>query len=257
MFRLDKWYLDAVSDTGDVVILYWARLKWGPFRLFYGASLHGPQSEKPLHRHTFRPGAAPVVKDGVVEWSCRKLDVSGAWSSRLDGIACVLTDEQQGLIRWKCVHPSANARVRIGGDGIEGLGYVEHLTMTLKPWQLPFRELRWGRFLAPSVSLVWIQWRGSTPKTWVWLNGLERRHVKVSDNRVEIADGGIVLDLQNNAVIRSGFLNTTALRATRMLSALVPGWRSAHQTKWLAQGTLSLPDKTERGWAVHEVVRWP
>ena len=257
MFRLNKWYLDVVSDTGDMVILYWACVEWGPFRLNYGASLNSSQSKESVHLHTFRPGTMPVVSNGVIEWSCVALNVSGAWTSRVDKIECTLTDEPRGSIRWNCASPSAYAKVNIDGDTIEGLGYVEHLTMTLKPWQLPFHELRWGRFLSPSDSLIWIQWSGLKPRTWIWLNGVEQQSADVTEDRVEMADSGIVLDLHKQKVVRSGYLNTTAVGFFRSLSALIPGWRSAHETKWLARAALNRPERAESGWAVHEVVRWP
>ena len=257
MFRLSKWYLDVVNDTGDVAILYWAHLEWGPFRLNYGASLYSSQSKAFVYRHTFRPGTMPTVNNGVVDYSCRVLDVSGSWTNRLDEIKTVLTDQPRGYIRWNCVSPSAFSEVRIGGETIEGLGYAEHLTMTLKPWQIPFRELRWGRFLSPSDSLVWIEWRGLVPRTWIWLNGVAQRAANITEDRVEISDTGIVLDLQENKVIRSGNLNTSNFRLFRVFSALIPGWRSAHETKWLTRAALNRPERTVHGWAVHEVVRWP
>ena len=77
MFRLEKWYLDAVTDAGDVAILYRASLAWGPFRLAYGASLRTAGPDEPIQRQTFRPGTEPAVNSGMVEWSCQELDVSG------------------------------------------------------------------------------------------------------------------------------------------------------------------------------------
>lgn len=257
MFRLNKWYLDVVDDAGDIVILYWARVEWGPFRLNYGASLYRPQSKESAHRHTFRPGTVPVVTGGMTEWSCQALNVSGIWTNLLDKFECALTDEPRGFIRWDCVNPSAYAKVRIDGNTVEGLGYAENLTMTLKPWQIPFRELRWGRFLSPSDSLIWIQWRGPTPQTWIWLNGVEQQFASVTEDRVEIPNIGLVLDLQKNEVLRSGFLNKNTLRFLRALGALIPGWQSAHETKWLAWASLKRPERTESGWVVHEVIRWP
>ena len=257
MFRLEKWYLDSVTDTGDVTILYWASLAWGPFRLAYGTSLRASHTGEPIQRQTFRPGASPAVNSGMVEWSSRELDVSGTWSARMNGIETTLAEEPRGSIHWNCICPSANARIHIDGMDIEGLGYVEHLTMTLKPWQLPFVGLRWGRFLSPDDSLIWIQWEATTPKKWVWLNGVERQDANLTDDKVELVNDGLVLELSENSVLRSGLLNTTAVRSVRAITALVPGWRSAQETKWLASGTLHRPGKTGRGWAIHEVVRWP
>lgn len=28
-YRLSKWYLDCVSERGEVLIAYWAELRWG------------------------------------------------------------------------------------------------------------------------------------------------------------------------------------------------------------------------------------
>jgi hypothetical protein len=161
------------------------------------------------------------------------------------------------MIHWHCVAPRADATVRIGGDVVQGQAYAEHLTMTLKPWRLPFDELWWGRFLSPTDTLIWIQWRGATPGTWVWVNGAERRRAGVTEDRVELPEDGVVLDLRGGRVLRSGRLVTTALRSIRAFAALIPNWRTAHETKWLTRGTLSGQDTTSTGWAVHEVVRWP
>jgi len=257
MFRLEKWYLDCVTETGDVAIFYRASLVWGPIRLAYGASLHAPHPGEPIQRQTFRPGTTPTVNNGVVEWSCQKLDVSGIWSSRMDGIEKTLADEPDGSIHWNCICPSANVRIHLDGVSVEGLGYVEHLTMTLKPWQLPFVELRWGRFLSQDDSLAWIQWDATAHKTWVWLNGIERQGVNLTNDKVELVNDGLVLELRDNIVLRSGSLNSTAMRPVRAITALVPGWRTAQETKWLASGTLRGQATTNCGWAIHEVVRWP
>lgn len=129
--------------------------------------------------------------------------------------------------------------------------------MTLKPWQLPFVELKWGRFLSQDDSLVWIQWDATAAKTWVWLNGIERQGVNLTADKVELMNDQLILELRDNVVLRSGFLNSTVIRSIRPITALVPGWRSARETKWLASGTLRGQATTNTGWTIHEVVRWP
>jgi len=256
MFRLSKWYLDCVTDTGDALILYWASIRWGPSQLHYGAALRNPESGEPTHRYTLRPGSEPTVVDTGLQWTCPRLDLSGTWGTRSAGIERTLLDGPQGMIQWHCVSPKADATIRIGNETVQGLGYAEHLTMTLKPWRLPFDELRWGRFLSAADTLIWIQWRGSMPRTWVWVDGAERQRAAVTEDRVELPEDGIVLDLRGGRALRSGRLATTALRPIRVLTTLIPRWRTAHETKWLTRGTLSRQDTRSTGWAVHEVVRW-
>ena len=257
MFQLDKWYLDCVADTGDLVILYRASLAWGPLHLHYTASLYRPRSGETAHRQSLRPAAEPEVSSGVVRWSCRLLEVSATWSLQSAPCQHTLVDQGLGSIHWKCVSPAAEAEVCIAGIRVEGRGYVEHLTTTMKPWRLPFNELRWGRYVGRQDSLIWIQWRGLTSRAWAWLDGTEQEYVDVGQDRIGLPGDGILLDMTGKEVVRSGSLNTAVPWPIRPLGALMPGWRSAHETKWLARGTLVRPERTDSGWVVHELVRWP
>jgi hypothetical protein len=208
-----------------------------------------------VQRHTLRPGRDPFINDSVVQWTCPRLDLCGTWSPRLPGFERSLLDEPGALISWHCVSPNSLAEVRIGDVRLQGSGYVEYLRMTVMPWQLPFTELKWGRFLSLTQSLIWIQWNGAVSRTWVWLNGVAVPG-GVSETRIDLPHEGRTLDLQNKAVIRSGPLDETVLRPVRALTGLLPHWRAVHETKWLARGTLSQGDQTDSGWAIHEVVRW-
>jgi hypothetical protein len=223
MFRLSKWYLDCVADNGDAAVLYWASLRWGLLRLHYGATLLGLRDGDPTHRYTLRRGPPPT------------------W---------VGNDEL-------CVCPCADATVRIGDRTVTGLGYAEHLTMTVKPWQLPFNELQWGRFLCTTDVLIWIAWRGTSPATWVFLNGEERRSAEITATAVTVPQDAVALRLDAGQVLRAGRLATTALRSLRAVALLVPRWRVAHEEKRISRATLAGGSGSPTGWAVHEVVRWP
>jgi hypothetical protein len=55
-------------------------------------------------------------------------------------------------------------------------------------------------------------------------------------------------------VLRSGRIGDTALSILPDLASLFPGRIvGLFETKWLSRGALG----GERGWAIHEVVRWP
>jgi len=256
MFQLRKWYFDCVTDEGTAAILYRASAKWGPLALNYGASLHRRKGGVPVHRHTLRPGNKPDAGDRNVQWTCPNLDVTGEWSVPSTGLRRTLLDAPEGSIHWHCVSPGAAAEVRIGDVQLAGTGYVEHLTMTLTPWRLPFNELRWGRFIGQKDTLAWILWRGQTSRTWAWLNGVEHSCCKVCEERIEIPRAGL-LRLSGQTVLRSGPLATTALRPVRAFVGLMPRWRFADETKWLARGTLERTDGSDTGWVIHEIVRWP
>jgi hypothetical protein len=257
MFRIKKWYLDCVSDAGDTIILYQARIRWGLITLNYGASLIDLQNSVPVHRYTLCPGNQPQAKKQVIQWNCPNLKITGTWTDCSPQIKQTLFKGPQGQIRWNCIAPDSAAHVRIGGSNIEGRGYVECLSLTIRPWQLPFSELNWGRFHAATNSLIWIRWLGSTARTWVWMDGIEQKHARVLTDRIEGLGDGVVLDLQNTRTLRSGLPSKTTLKSFSVLARLIPGWRTAEETKWLARGCLRERGRADCGWAIHEVVRWP
>ncbi|MCP4980468.1 MAG: hypothetical protein GY935_08235 [Gammaproteobacteria bacterium] len=256
MFELSKWYFDCVTDSGDTAIMYRVSVKWGLLHLNYAASLYVSAKGKSMSFDTLRPGADPTIDKSGIIWECPKLDISGIWPIHSPVFRCRLLDEPNGRIHWHCLSPGSNAEIRIGDERLTGTGYVEYLNMTVRPWQLPFSELKWGRFIAQTESLIWIQWLGPTPRTWLWLNGVGQSNSKITEERIELPDEGIVLKLRNESVLRSGPLDSTALRSVRALTRLIPKWKSAHETKWLARGKLSRHNKSLTGWVIHEVVRW-
>jgi hypothetical protein len=128
--------------------------------------------------------------------------------------------------------------------------------MTLKPWRLPFERLRWGRFHSPADALVWIEWSGSTERSWVFVNGLELDDARTIPGGIDSPGDGVTLTIEEGSTLRSGRLVHTALRSLRNAVVLMPGWRKAHETKWLARARMVLPERASVGWAIHEVVQW-
>jgi len=257
VFNLQKWYLDCVTDSGEAVVLYWAVLQWGVFSLHYGSVLHRSRGGIISDWNTFRPGVAPCTSgvDSVI-WDCGVLGVRGRWSLSGSPFGRTLLDTDAGQIHWRCICPRAETEILLGGRVLQGFGYAEHLTMTLKPWQLPFEQLRWGRFHSTSNVVVWIEWCGSTECSWVFVNGEELFRARTCSNGVESPDDGVHLSIDAGATLRAGRLTDTALRSLRGLVSLMPGWREAHETKWLARGRLKEPAGVSLGWVVHELVEW-
>ena len=72
--------------------------------------------------------------------------------------------------------PPRGPRSLCDGVVLRGLGYAEHLSMTIPPWRLPIDTLRWGRFLSPERSVVWIDWqKEGDGRTWIFVDGTEVR----------------------------------------------------------------------------------
>lgn len=256
-FRLTKWYLDCVSQDGEAFIAYWAWLGWQGFGLAYAGLLHRATDGRVEMTSTLWPGKGPRVEGGRIVWSRGGLKLRGEWRPRTVPYGAKLWSGDDGRgVEWDCIAGAAEARIESGGRVIQGLGYAEKLVLTVVPWKLPIRELRWGRWIGERRSLVWIEWRGEHPLTLVLLDGCAVQGV-VEDDGVRV-EGGPRLEIRDSNVIRSGELGATVLGSIPVLRSAVPDViMNTHECKWIGRGVLTgAAGETEEGWAIHEVVRF-
>jgi hypothetical protein len=172
----------------------------------------------------------------------------------------ILYDSPEGMVTWSCVHPRSKADISYGKkENIAGLGYAELLELTVKPWQLPIAELRWGRFLSERDALVWIEWRGAAPLSVVVHNGKLMRDASITDEQVAIDGNRTVLTLTGKTELRKGVLVSTALSVIPGIEAIVPAQMlHTYECKWRSRGVLSTNGSLcSSGWAIHEIVRFP
>lgn len=173
--HLTKYYLDLVTESGEVFVWHWATLRvCGPVRLGHVSELawrprstrlgSAPACES---RWSSRVGPAPTTDDaaetafgksnldsGSLAWTCPALDLAGCWTRLVSGPTLELLPESPGAIRWSCLHAASGVEVRRCGEVLRGHGYVERLDLTIAPWRLPIETLRWGRLVTASRSGV-------------------------------------------------------------------------------------------------------
>jgi len=268
-FRLTKWYLDCVSEKGAIFIGYWGEVHWHGWT-FRMAQTLGHDAQGRLYTST-RSGRInpPIHSEDLLRWVAPRLGVEGLWTRTVPAFRRRLfestTGKTIGSVDWRCEMPRANVEIQFrdsSGRRLAGRGYVECLDLTVKPWQLPIRELRWGRFQSDADVLVWIQWSGAHPLTLMLHNEKvhEPGHAAISQDRVVLPGGAATLDLHDHKVLRDGPLVSTALSRLPLLRQRLPGQLlGVHESKWLSRGTLHRgpQDTPSHGWAIHEVVVWP
>lgn len=250
-----KWYADAVAPDGTALIAYHAELRWRGAAVRLGSVLRAPAQGEVAVLVTARPGRAPVFSDATLTWPASRLFSGGRWTPLALPFARTLLSRGGRTLDWSCVAPAA--RVVIEGDGqLEGLGYAERLEMTLAPWRLPIRELRWGRFVSDRASMTWIDWQGEAPLRLVLHGGRVAAQASVDERHVATAEA--TLTLAAPRVLRDGPLGTLLLSHVPLVGKSLPArLLSLHETKWLARGVLEDRAGRHEGWVIHEVVRWP
>ncbi len=255
-FSLTKWYLDVVTEEGGVAIAYWGELRWGRLRpRFSGVFVDAGAGVRTSWRWSGQVVAPPVPDANGLAWSAAPLAVAVAGTRHEAGFARRLLETPQGTIDWCCELPRAAMRIQVGDRVLEGLGYAERLDLTLLPWRIPADEIRWGRFLAPGASVVWIEWRGETPRQVVFRDGQLVAATLVSEAVVAGSDGW-KLALEERRVLSDDRMGGL-LAPLELLRSVVRPIAKVQQTRWLSRGTLQAAGTGPiEGWAIHELVRW-
>lgn len=257
-FRLDKWYFDCATSSGTVWVGYAATLHLGPLPLHYGASILQAGAESPtLQRQSLRRGR-PSASPGLVAWSHPSLRIRGAWSGGVDTGPVVVHDGKAGRIVWHGHTLNAQVVVTVDGRELMGPGYAEQLEMTVPPWRLPFRELRWGRFISDDRRrfATWIDMTGDPVGCRIWTE--RGASIGVVTNDAVLPGEGTRLVLAAERTLRSENVAKTLLGRFHSLSALFPrSMRNIGENKMIGTGPLVLEDGSEsRGVSIFEVVRW-
>ncbi len=253
-FSLRKWYLDIVTPAGDAAVVYAGRVSVGAISAPYFELLVSPASGAGARVRRVSGRARVTVASQSIALDATSFGVRGQWTPQRAPISVRLLDDERGRIEWRCHQPGGRARLQIpDGSILDGLGYAEELEMTVAPWALPFDELRWGRFVGERRSVVWIDWRGGLDRRWVFADGVPVHASVVERDRV-VWPGGAV-DIAAGRVLREGRVGKAV--AGPLAVCLPRRVRRAAETKWVSRGTLQ-NDRggSDRGWVIHELVRW-
>jgi len=255
-FELSKWYLDCVSDAGDVVIVYAAVLRWGPIRVHYGSVLSRPAGGQVEVHSSLRAVPDPGIEGDVLTLSAPALEVDGTWTRLAAPVSATIFESPEGKVHWECLHPRARVELTVRGRAVMGAGYAERLLVTVEPWRMPIDELRWGRFIGERSALVWIDWRGGHRKQVVLLDGKDAGNTRIDEAALE-ADSGARLALDQTEVLRHGAIGKTALSVLPSIERFPARILALDETKWCSRGTLTDARGVDRGWVIHEIVKWP
>jgi hypothetical protein len=259
-FELSKWYADCISDQGDAVIIYHAELRWRAAALSYASLLTRRAGCPPRARYSLRKHPAPALHADQIVWESPHWRAAGSWRDLSPRHENVLFESESGSLAWSCLAPRAASAVQIDPEpAIEGWGYAEHLRLTIAPWRLPIRRLRWGRFVNATDALVWIDWSGSYNTRVVYLNGSSVCATEIGDGELVLAENAAVLSLDTGTMLRDGLLGSTALSVIPQLDRLFPSSiLKMRECKWLSRAVLRRPGHPDStGMAIHEVVDWP
>lgn len=257
-FTFDKWYMDCVESDGRTAIAYRATMAWGPLAFSWQSVAVYDLLMPPQVRTSLAIVDAPVHQDRMIRWNAPDLGCAIEAETRQDPAAIRLLENADGVIDWRCEAPAATMCMRVQGhEPIRGCGYAERLILTMLPWRLPIDELRWGRWIAAdaSHSMVWIDWRGELPNTWVFVDGVRQHGATAVVRDDAVSAGDCVLALSTPRLLETRSLDEIVKPAGALKNLLPASLLALRETKWCSSGTWrSHGAEPLSGWAIHEKV---
>ncbi|MFC2124608.1 hypothetical protein ACFLU5_07330 [Bacteroidota bacterium] len=259
-FYLNKWFLDCVSDEGEAMIFYAAILKWRGWEVPYTSMLYYDQATGVTHRSRFHKIHLPEKNDRSLYWNDLRFGIAGKWEALASPIQARIFESDEGYVDWNCFQPASNVHLKIKDRVINGKGYAEQLVLTVEPWKLPMKELRWGRYGSQEDRMVWIELKDEGKQQWLWYNGEKIENANIGEDQITISAKGISLELDRSVVLES---ERKIQQVVKNLIRYLPGFNSsmplrflmADEFKWFDHGIMRKEGEVVgKGWAIHEFV---
>jgi hypothetical protein len=208
-------------------------------------------------KSTLRKTKKPVI-NGIIHLNHKFLK-TGVNLKRIDRpiIRSLFKDSESNELVWNCHHPKALAEVIYNGNVYKGFGYAETLISPIKPWNLPIEELRWGRFLSDSYTLIWINWKGKYPINKIFFNSIEYNDATFSDDIILFSDGIYQLKLSEIQLIRKGKLSGLLSKMKLLKIFFNSRILNSVEIKYKAKASLNKNSLVlSNGWSLFEIVTW-
>jgi hypothetical protein len=256
-FKIEKFYLDCIDETGNCFIVYWAKVEFLLARFVYSGLLFCDNEGSSIVKSSFRTIPRPVINK-TIYLNNRNFKIDLRLKGIDDPISLILyNDCDNNELIWNCHHPKSLAEIEYNGTKYKGYGYAETLISFIKPWDLPIGELRWGRFLSDTDTLIWINWKGSYAINKIFLNSFEFNDAIFEKDNIIFGNGIYHLQFSDIHVIRKG-------KISRLFSKM-PHMKIFFNRKILGTVEVKFKAKTilnknsillSKGWSLFEIVTW-
>jgi len=256
-FRLEKLYLDCLDDSGNCFIIYRTKLQLFFLKIHYSGLIFSDSADIITEKYSLKKTGKPDSIELLI-LDNNLLHLTGEWK-RLDNPLPVFTftNNNNSELVWNCHHPKALTEITFNRNQFRGYGYAETLATTIKPRDLPMEELRWGRFLSESYTILWINWKGTYPVNKLFCNGTEYNDTTFKEERLSFGKGTYVLLFNEISAIRKGKLSKLFSRTPWMKIFFSIRILNSIENKYKAKSVLTLNQEiTSTGWSLYEIVTW-
>jgi hypothetical protein len=256
-FKFEKLYLDCIDEHGNCFIIYKAKIQFLFIRIHYSELIYSDPLGATTMTVSLKKIREVLAKDLLLYFNYF-LQIKGSWS-RIDSPlpSFSFKDPTDRQLTWNCHHPKALTEIIYEDSEFTGFGYAETLTLTIKPWNLPIDELRWGRFLSADYTITWIKWKGTYPLNKIFCNGTEYNDAVFEERRIIFGEGIFSLEFMEIKVIRKGRLSEIFSKIWWLKLLYNKSLFNTIEAKYKAKSALTKNlEFKSNGWSLFELVTW-
>jgi hypothetical protein len=254
-FYLKKLYLDSIDDAGNCFVIYQAELRFYIIKIFYSGLIMSDASGETYETSSLKKVREPAINELLLLFN-HFLQIKGSWRRTDDPLPLFSFKYKNKELEWHCHHPQALTEIVYDEITYRGRGYAETLKLTMKPWNLPMEELRWGRFLAVGYSVIWMNWKGNNPVNNLYCNGAEYKDAVFGEDMIVFGKGANILRFKEISVIRKGKLSNIFSKMPLMKIILNKRILNTIEIKYKALSSLEINSEIAKGWSLYEIVTW-
>jgi hypothetical protein len=256
-FKLEKYYLDCIDDAGNCFIIYQAKLKFCFIRINYSELIFSDTKGVTINKNSLKKTSKLLIND-LLLFSNQFLQIEGSWKSMNPPLPLIsYKDMMNHELIWNCHHPKSSTEIRYEDNTYQGYGYAETLFMTIKPWNLPIEELRWGRFLSDDYTITWIDWKGKYPLHKIFCNDSEYSDAIFEGDNIVFGRGIFSLIFREITVVRKGKLRNIFKKMPWLKILFNRRILNTSEVKYKAKSILYINKQTtSAGWSLYETVIW-
>lgn len=256
-YYIEKLYLDCIDESGNCFIIYWAKLDFSFLSLFYSGLIFSDSEGFVNEKSVFKKSERPIINESLHLYQ-KTLKIDGRWKRSDDPFVISLyKDDEHNELIWNCHHPKSFAEIIYNGKVYKGFGYAETLFLPIKPWNLPIDELRWGRFLSGTNTIIWINWKGKYLINKIFLNSVEFNDAIFKDDIISFCNGIYQLKFSEILIIRKGRLLNLFSGISCLKYLFNRRILNAAEIKYKAKTIFSKNAVIlSNGWSLFELVTW-
>jgi hypothetical protein len=249
--------MDCIDIPGNCFIIYRAKVEFFLIRFVYSGLVFCDVKGFTTEKSTLRKTRKPLI-NGTINFNHRFLKTDATLKRTDDPIIRSLyKDSENNELIWNCHHPKALSEIIYNGKAYKGFGYAETLFSSIKPWNLPIDELRWGRFLSDSYTLIWIYWKGKYPVNKMFFNNIEYNDAAYKNDFIIFGNGTFQLKFSEIQVIRQGKLSGLFSKMKFLKLLFNHRILNTVEIKYKAKTTLSKNSiALANNWSLFEIVTW-